>query len=264
MKVVILAGGFGSRISEESQSKPKPMITIGQQPILWHIMKGFSHHGFNEFVICAGYKQDIIKEYFANFYLHASDITFDFTHGERTLEVKKTNVEPWKITIADTGYDTMTAGRVKRIQKFIEDEPFILTYGDGVSDINPNDIVAFHKDHGGIVTLTGVRDQQRFGVLEIDKEGYVNNFREKHEGDSAYINGGYMVCEPAIFDHIGSSGIDPDGEDFSGVTLENLARENKLTCYKYNGFWMCMDTQRDRAKLEELWDSGNAPWKVWE
>lgn len=263
MKVVILAGGFGSRISEESHLKPKPMIEIGGRPILWHIMKCYEHFGFDDFVICAGYRQDVIKEYFADFYLHASDVSFDFRNGRHDIEVHDTTVDPWHVTVADTGYGTMTAGRINRIHRYVGDEPFMLTYGDGVSDVDPNAILDFHRRRGGIVTITGVILNQRFGMLDIDETGHIHSFREKRADDNALINGGFMVCEPEVFDYMGLSGKDPDQEDFSGVTLEYLARASKLTCYQHNGFWMCMDTVRDRQRLEELWASGAAPWKVW-
>ena len=262
MKVVILAGGFGSRISEESHLRPKPMIEIGRYPILWHIMKGYSHFGFNDFVICAGYRQDVIKEYFEDYFLHRSDVTFDFTNGQRDMVVHNTSVEPWRVTVADTGYATMTAGRINRIRPYVDDEPFMLTYGDGVSDVDPNDILAFHRASGAIVTLTAVKASQRFGVLDIDDGGCVGDFREKSDSDDAYINGGFMVCEPGVFDVINQRE-DPDGDDFSGVTLEALARSGKLSAYRYDGFWSCMDTQRDMQQLIALWNAGNAPWKVW-
>ena len=263
MKVVILAGGFGSRISEESHLRPKPMIEIGERPILWHIMKIYSAYGFNDFVICAGYKQHIIKEYFADFFLHASDVTFDYTNGERSVEVHNTSVEPWRVTVADTGYDTKTAGRIKRIRKYVGDEPFMLTYGDGVAALDPHKVINYHEKAGGMVTLTGARVIQRFGVLDITEGGLVGDFREKRNDDDGYINGGFMVCEPEVFDYIGTSGVDPDDEDFSGVTLEGLAARGSLTAYRFDGFWMCMDTQRDKDRLEALWDEGSAPWKVW-
>ena len=263
MKVAILAGGFGSRISEESQFRPKPMIEIGGRPILWHIMKGFSHFGFNDFIICAGYKQDIIKNYFNEYFLHSSDVTFDFRDGDKKVEIHETAAEPWRVTVADTGYSTMTAGRIKRIQKYVGDEPFFLTYGDGVSDVNPNDVFEYHRKAGGIVTLTGVILNQRFGVLEMNDSGRVDAFREKHDTTDSFINGGYMVVEPEVFDYIGEDGCGGDTEDFSGITLERLADAGKLTCYPYRGFWSCMDTQRDKQQLEEMWKSGSAPWKVW-
>ncbi len=263
MKVVILAGGFGSRISEESHLKPKPMIEIGERPILWHIMKGYSHFGFNDFVICAGYKQQAIKTYFNDYFLHTSDVTFDYRDGAKDIEIHSTTAEPWRVTVADTGLNTFTAGRIKRIQKYVGNEPFLLTYGDGVSDVDPNDIIAFHRAHGAVVTLTGVIVSQRFGVLDVDDTGMVGSFREKRTADEALINGGFMVCEPEVFDYIGADGEDGTTEDFSGVTMERLALEGKLACYPHHGFWSCMDTQRDKNRLEELWNSGHAPWKVW-
>ena len=265
LKVVILAGGLGSRISEESHLRPKPMIEIGGKPILWHIMKGFSHFGFNDFVICAGYKQDVIKTYFNDYFLHNSDVTFDYRGGHKNVEVHSTVAEPWCVTVADTGYDTQTAGRIKRIQKYVGDEPFLLTYGDGVSTVNPNDIIATHGRLGGVVTITGVILSQRFGVLDIDSDGKISSFREKRDADNALINGGFMVVEPEVFDYIGINGENENGdaEDFSSVTLERLANDGKLTVHSHTGFWRCMDTQRDKQQLENLWDSGEAPWKVW-
>lgn len=263
MKVVILAGGFGSRIAEESHLRPKPMIEIGGRPILWHIMKGYSHFGYNDFVVCAGYKQQIIKTYFNDYFLHASDVTFDYRDGTKDVEVHSTSVEPWRVTVADTGLNTQTAGRVARIHKYVGNEPFMLTYGDGVTDADPNDILAFHKAHGGVVTIMGTIFNQRFGVLDIDERGRVGAFREKRAEDNALINGGFMVCEPEVFDYIGQHGSDPDSEDFSGMTLERLATDGALTCYPYLGFWRCMDTQRDKNQLEDLWDAHKAPWKVW-
>ena len=263
MKVVILAGGLGSRISEESHLKPKPMIEIGNRPILWHIMSGYTHFGFDDFVICAGYKQDKIKEYFNSLYLYASDIAFDFRGGSKSVEIMSTEIEPWRVTIADTGLATQTAGRIKRVRKYVGDETFMLTYGDGVSNVDPEDILDFHKREGGLLTITAVRPQQRFGVLDIEETGQVVSFHEKRSEYGSYVNGGFMVCEPEIFDIIGSSGIAADDEDFSSVTMERLAREGKVTAYRHDGFWMCMDTRRDRQQLEELWAKGDAPWKVW-
>ena len=264
MKVVILAGGLGSRISEESQFKPKPMIEIGGKPILWHIMKGYSHYGFTDFVICAGYKQQVIKTYFNDYFLNTSDITFDYRDGSKDIEIHSTVAMPWRVTIADTGLETQTAGRIKRIQKYIGNESFLLTYGDGVSTVDPNAVIAHHNKVGGVVTVTGVVMNQRFGVLDIEEGDRVNSFREKRSEDNAYINGGFMVAEPEVFSYIGEDGQDGLTEDFSSVTLEHLAAEGKLTVYPYEGFWRCMDTQRDKQQLEQLWASGNAPWKVWE
>lgn len=258
MKVVILAGGYGSRISEESHLRPKPMIEIGGQPIMWHIMKYYSSFGFDDFVICAGYKQHVIKEYFADYYLRASDVTFDYRGSGETLEVHDTHAEPWRVTVADTGRDTQTGGRIRRIRRYVGDESFMLTYGDGLSDIDLNALLAYHEREGGTVTLTGVDVAQRFGVLDMDHEGRIKAFREKSDVDDAAINGGFMVVEPEIFgERLG------DADDFSKVALEDLAAKGKLTCYRHTGFWKCMDTQRDREILEEIWSSGNAPWKVW-
>ena len=258
MKVVILAGGLGTRISEESHLKPKPMIEIGGKPILWHIMKEYSNYGFNEFIICCGYKQYIIKEWFADYYLHNSDVTFDFSNGGDMI-VHNNMAEPWKVTLIDTGLNTMTGGRVKRIKDYVGDETFMLTYGDGVCDINIKDLLAFHKEHGKIATMTAVHVGQRFGVLDINKEdGTINAFREKSENDGSRINAGYMVLEPKIFDFI-----EGDTTIFEKEPLEKAANLGELVAYKHDGYWQCMDTKREMEKLEELWDSGNAPWKSW-
>lgn len=257
MKVVLLAGGFGTRISEESHLKPKPMIEIGGQPILWHIMKIYSSFGFKEFIICAGYKQHIIKEYFADYFLHTSDVTFDFTNNNEMI-IHHNSAEPWKVTIVDTGLNTMTGGRVKRIQKYIGDETFMLTYGDGVSDVDVAKLVEFHKNHGKLATMTAVTVGQRFGVLDIDKAGSISSFREKNDMDGGVINGGYMVLEPKIFDYIAG-----DRTVFEKEPLEKVAKDEQLMAYRHNGFWQCMDTQRDKMQLEELWESGKAPWKIW-
>ncbi len=256
MKVVLLAGGFGTRISEESHLKPKPMIEIGDQPILWHIMKHYSSYGYNEFIICAGYKQHLIKQYFADYYLHRSDITFDFSNGgEMTIH---SNVsEPWKVTVVDTGLNTMTGGRVKRIQPYIGNEPFMLTYGDGVSDVDIGKLVAFHKAHGKLVTMTAIRPEGRFGVLDLEGNS-IKAFREKSQEDMGYINGGFMVLQPEIFDYI-----EGDSTIFERAPLEAVADKDELMAYRHDGFWQCMDTQRDKQKLEELWASGNAPWRNW-
>lgn len=258
MKTVILAGGLGSRISEESHLKPKPMIEIGDQPILWHIMKYYSAYGFNDFVICAGYKQHVIKEYFADYYLHSSDVTFDYTGDGESIEIHDSHAEPWRVTVADTGLNTQTGGRIRRIRKYVGDEPFMLTYGDGLSNVDLNKLLSFHNEQGGVVTLTGVDIAQRFGVLDMDALGHVTAFREKSDADNAAVNGGFMVVEPAIFDErLG------DEDDFSNVALENLAHKGKLTSYRHTGFWQPMDTQRDRNRLQEIWRSGKAPWKIW-
>ena len=257
MKVVILAGGFGTRITEESHLKPKPMIGIGERPILWHIMKEYSKYGFNEFVICLGYKAYVIKEYFSDYFLHTSDVTFDLTKNEMTVHDNYS--EPWKVTLVDTGLNTMTGGRIKRIQKYIGNEPFMLTYGDGVSDVNIDDLLKFHKAHGKIATLTAINVDQRFGVLDINSNNNIEAFREKNASDGALINGGYMVLQPEIFDYI-----DGDATVFEKKPLETLANKGELMAYKHEGFWKCMDTLRDKNQLEEMWNSGKAPWKVWE
>lgn len=258
MKVVILAGGYGTRISEESYLKPKPMIEIGDKPILWHIMKEYSHYGFNEFIICCGYKQHVIKEWFADYYLHTSDVTFDFTQHNR-MTVHNNVSEPWKVTLVDTGLDTMTGGRIKRIRKYVGDEPFMMTYGDGVSDIDMNKLLEFHKEHGRIATMTAVALEQRFGVLDIKDDATVTSFREKKKKDGNRINVGYMVLEPKIFDYIKD-----DTTVFEKEPLEKLAREKELVAYCHDGFWQCMDTKREMDKLNNMWAQGNAPWKVWE
>lgn len=257
MKVVILAGGFGTRISEESHLKPKPMIEIGGKPILWHIMKEYSYYGFNEFIICCGYKQHIIKEYFADYYLHNSDITFDFGL-ENKMTVHNNVAEPWKVTLIDTGLNTMTGGRIKRIQPYIGNETFMLTYGDAVSDVNIGELCRFHKEHGKIATLTAIKLDQRFGILEINGENTVESFREKSADDGARVNAGYMVLEPEIFRYI-----EGDKTVFEKEPLERLVSEGQLKAYSHNGYWQCMDTKREKDSLEALWDSGRAPWKKW-
>lgn len=258
MKVVLLAGGFGTRISEESHLKPKPMIEIGGKPILWHIMKEYSYYGFNDFIICAGYKQHVIKEWFADYYLHNSDITFDFRKGNE-LTIHNNVAEPWKVTIIDTGLNTMTGGRIKRIKPYVGDETFMMTYGDGVSDVNISELVKYHREHGKIATLTAVKVGQRFGVLDIDKENkLIRSFREKSQTDGARINAGYMVLEPQIFDYI-----DEDSTVFEKTPLERIAEISELVAYRHNGFWQCMDTQREKEQLEELIETVKAPWMVW-
>lgn len=258
MKVVLLAGGFGTRISEESHLKPKPMIEIGGKPILWHIMKYYSSFGHNDFIICAGYKQHVIKEWFADYYLHNSDVTFDFT-SENEMTVHKNVAEPWKVTIVDTGLNTMTGGRIKRIKKYVGDEPFMLTYGDGVCDVDLNALVEFHKEHGKIATLTAINIGQQFGVIEVDKDGTIEKFREKSDGDGSLINAGYMVLNPEIFDYI-----EGDSTIFEKKPLEAVAKKRELNAFMHKGFWQCMDTKRDMEKLEQLLADGEAPWKVWE
>ena len=258
MKVVILAGGFGTRISEESHLKPKPMIEICEQPILWHIMKEYSHYGFNEFIICLGYKGYVIKEYFADYFLHTSDVTFDISNNE--MIVHYNHAEPWKVTLIDTGLETMTGGRIKKIQKYINNETFMLTYGDGLCDIDIRKLVEFHKSHKKIATMTAINVGQRFGVLDINQQDIIQSFREKNDLDGSWINGGYMVLNPRVFDYIG----DDDSIVFEQDPLEKLSQNGQLVAYKHQGFWQCMDTQRDKMKLEKLWKTGNAPWKVWE
>lgn len=256
MKVVILAGGFGTRISEESYLKPKPMIEIGEMPILWHIMKLYSHYGYNEFVICAGYKQHVIKEWFADYYLHNTDITFDLQTNSMT--VHNNYSEAWKVTVVDTGLNTMTGGRIKRIQKYIGTEPFLLTYGDGVSDVNITETVEWHKKHGKMLTVCAYNAEQRFGVMNIDEKGIITDFREKAQNDGGLINIGFMVCEPEIF-----ALIDGDKTVFERETLVQVAEKREMMAYRHNGFWQCMDTIRDKHKLEDMWASGKAPWKLW-
>lgn len=257
MKVVLLAGGFGTRISEESHLKPKPMIEVGEKPILWHIMKIFSHYGYHEFIVCLGYKQYVVKEFFADYFLHTSDVTYDLVTGG--MEVHNNYSEPWKVTLVDTGLNTMTGGRVKRIKEYVGNEPFLLTYGDGVADIDVNALVKFHQSHGKTGTLTAVNVGQKFGVLDIDSSNGIKAFREKSQTDGSMINGGFMVMNPEIFDYI-------DGDDtvFEREPLEALSKRGELMAYTHEGFWRCMDTQRDKMQLEEMWRKGNAPWKIWD
>jgi len=258
LKVVLLAGGFGTRISEESEFKPKPMVEIGGKPILWHIMKEYSYYGFNDFIICAGYKQEYIKEWFANYFLYTSDIRFDYSDGKGTMQVLEPHTEPWHVTVVDTGLHTMTGGRIKRIQKYIGDEPFFMTYGDGVCDVNIKDLLAFHQSHGKIATLTAVQQEQQKGVLNIGPDNAVKNFREKNIVDGASINAGYMVLQPEIFSYL-------TGDDciFEREPLEKLAAEGQLMSYKHKGFWQCMDTKREMDILQKLIDSEQAPWIKW-
>lgn len=253
MKAVILAGGFGTRISEESHLKPKPMIEIGGKPILWHIMKWYSRFDINEFIICAGYKQDVIKEWFANYFIHTSDITFDFTNG-RDIIVHSKHAEPWKVTVVDTGLNTMTGGRIKRIKDYVGNEPFCMTYGDGVSDVNIESLIEFHKKNGHIATLTGIIPEGRFGIMDLQGDS-IQSFREKSKEDTGWINSGFMVLEPEIFEYLSG-----DECIFEREPLERLAQEGQLDCYKHDGFWQCMDTLRDKEKLEKIWASGEAPW----
>lgn len=257
MKVVLLAGGFGTRISEESQYKPKPMIEIGGMPILWHIMKEYSHYGHNDFIICAGYKQHMIKEWFADYFLHTSDITFDFTEQNKII-VHNQHTEPWKVTVVDTGLNTMTGGRIKRIQKYVGNEPFMMTYGDGVCDVNINKLLEFHKSHGKLATLTAVMLEQSKGILDLGSDNAVKSFREKSSLDRAPINAGYMVLEPKVFNYL-----DGDNCVFERKPLEKLAADGQLMSYVYKGYWQCMDTRKEMMDLEALWKTGKAPWKSW-
>lgn len=257
MKAVILAGGYGTRLSEETGVRPKPMVEIGERPILWHIMKIYSTHGINEFIICCGYKAHVIKEYFSNYFLYMSDITFDMTQNK--MKVHKNGVEPWKVTLVDTGDGTMTGGRLKRVRQHIGNESFCFTYGDGVSDINITELIAFHRSQGTLATLTAVQPEGRFGTFTLaGGQNKITRFREKPQGDGASINGGFFVLEPQVIDYI-----DGDETVWEREPLERLAREGQLSAYRHCGFWHPMDTLRDKNDLEALWHSGNAPWKIW-
>ena len=257
MKAVILAGGFGSRLSEETSLKPKPMVEIGGKPILWHIMKIYSSHGINDFVILLGYKGYYIKEYFANYFLHQSDVTIDLK--DNNIEVINNSSEPWKVTLLDTGINTMTGGRIKRAQKYLGEEPFMLTYGDGVADINIKELLKFHKSHGKSLTMTSAQPDGRFGALEIDEDNKVNEFKEKPKGDGSWINAGYFVCEPNVLDFINEG----DATIFEQSPLKNLAKRGEILTYKHNSFWMPMDTLRDKKVLNDLWLNNKALWKSW-
>lgn len=257
MKAVILAGGLGTRISEESHLKPKPMIEIGGRPILWHIMKLYAYYGYHDFIICAGYKQHVIKEWFADYYLHNTDVTFDLKAN--SVEVHSNYSEPWRVTVVDTGLNTMTGGRVKRIQKYVGEEPFLLTYGDGVSDVDLAELVKFHREHKKYCTMTAASVGQRFGIVEVDEESGVEGFREKDEADGSLVNVGFMVCEPEVFGYL-----EGDQTVLEKEPLENLSRDGQLMAYRHKGFWQCMDTLREKEKLEAMWESGQAPWKVWD
>jgi glucose-1-phosphate cytidylyltransferase len=257
MKVVILAGGLGTRLSEETDIRPKPMVEIGGMPILWHIMKIYSYSGFNEFVLLLGYKGYYVKEYFANYFLHQSDVTIELKNGK--MEVLNNSSEPWKITLLDTGMDTMTGGRIKRAQKFIGDNRFMLTYGDGVTDANIKDILKFHNSHGKALTMTSVQPDGKFGSLNISEENKVTSFQEKPKGDGGWINAGFFVCEPKVFNYIK----DGDSTVFEQSPLQNLAQDNEIYTYRHNGFWKPMDTLKDKNDLNLLWNNNNAPWKVW-
>lgn len=259
MKVVLLAGGFGTRISEESVFKPKPMVEIGGHPILWHIMKEYAYYGHNEFIICAGYKQEYIKQWFTDYFIMNSDISFDYRNGENEMIVHDTHLEPWKVTIVDTGLNTMTGGRIKRIQKYVGNEPFFMTYGDGVCDVDVSKLLAFHKGHGKIATLTAVLQDQSKGVLDIGGDNAVKSFREKSISDGAPINAGYMVLNPEIFNYL-----EGDTTVFEKEPLENLAKEGQLMSYMHHGYWQCMDSIREKNELEKLISGGKAPWMKWE
>jgi glucose-1-phosphate cytidylyltransferase len=258
MKVLLLAGGFGTRLSEETDIRPKPMVEIGGKPILWHIMKTYSEYGFNEFVVLLGYKGYYIKEYFSNYFLHQSDVTIDMSDG--SMEIHNSSSEPWKVTLLDTGLHSMTGTRIKKAQKFIGENPFLLTYGDGVSDINISELVEFHKAHGKAMTMTSTQPAGRFGALDIDESNQVNVFKEKPKGDGSWINAGYFVCEPKVFDYIMSG----DSIVFEQEPLQNIAKEGELMTFKHNGFWKPMDSLKDKNDLNTLWDNNNAPWKVWD
>lgn len=255
MKVVILAGGMGTRLSEETDIRPKPMVEIGQRPILWHIMKSYSHYGLNDFVICLGYKGYVLKEYFANYFLHQSDVTFDLRSNK--MEIHQQSVEPWKVTLVDTGADTMTGGRIKRIKEYVQNEDFCLTYGDGVADVDIGKLIEFHRKHGKLGTITATRPPGRFGALKLT-DTKVDRFEEKPDGDGGWINGGFFVCKPGVFELI-----ENDETTWERQPLETMAAKSQLHAYKHAGFWHPMDTIRDKNVLEGLWQSGKAPWKVW-
>jgi glucose-1-phosphate cytidylyltransferase len=257
MKVVILAGGFGTRLSEATNLIPKPMVEIGGKPILWHIMKTYAEHGITEFVVCCGYKGYIIKEWFANYFLHTSDVTFDLANNQ--MEVHNSQSESWKVTLVDTGLNTMTGGRIKKVQKYIGNEPFLLTYGDGVTDLNISETIKFHKKAGKLLTVTAYKPQGKFGSLEINESGIVTSFTEKPAGDGNWINAGYFICQPEVFDYIG----DEDSVIFEKIPLENIAKDGEMASYKHQGFWKPMDILRDNIELNEMWDNNKAPWKIW-
>lgn len=257
MKVVILAGGKGTRISEETEVLPKPMVEIGGKPLLWHIMKIYSSYGFNEFIICLGYKGYLVKEYFSHYFTHMSDITIDLSKNETKIHV--TASEPWKITLVDTGLDTMTGGRLKRVQKYVRNGTFLLTYGDGLSDVNMRKLTDFHRKSKSLATLTAIQNAGRFGVLDLNSKAKVTSFLEKPKDEGGWINGGFFVLESGVFDFITNN----DAAVWEREPLENLAKAGRLSAYKHNGFWKCMDTLRDKFELERIWQTGKAPWKVW-
>jgi len=257
MKVVILAGGMGTRLSEETDMKPKPMTEIGLKPMLWHIMKIYSHYGFNDFVLCLGYKGYMIKEYFANYFLHQADVTIDLK--KNCMQVHHGKAEPWKVTLVDTGLSTMTGGRIKRVQEYIGDKPFMLTYGDGVADVDLKKLIAYHKKQGKLATMTAIQNLGRFGAIEMNSAGTVSSFQEKPMGDGAWINGGFFVLQPEVFKYLK----DGDATIWERGPMEGLARDGQLCAYQHNGFWKCMDTLRDKTELEKFWQSEKAPWKLW-
>jgi len=257
MKVLILAGGYGTRLTEETVLKPKPLVEIGNKPILWHIMKTYSFYGYNEFVILCGFKSFMIKEFFANYFLHQSDVTFDLRNNEMNIHNNKS--EPWKVTLLDTGLETLTGGRVKRAQEYVGNEPFMLTYGDGVADINIDELVSFHKGHGKHITMTAVQPEGRFGALNLSENNKIVQFKEKPKGDGSWINGGFFVCQPEVFDYI----TEGDKSIFERKPLELLANEGEMYAFKHHGFWLPMDTMRDKNQLCEMWENNNALWKVW-
>lgn len=259
MKVVILAGGFGTRIAEETDQRPKPLIEIGNKPIIWHIMKCYSYYGYNDFIICAGYKQDVMKKWFADYFLYQSDVTFDYTNHGKNMIIHENKCEPWRVTVVDTGISTMTGGRIKRVEKYVNNETFMLTYGDGVCDVNIKKLIGFHKSNNKVATLTAVMQEQQKGVLNIDGTNAVKSFREKNIKDSVPINAGFMVLEPTIFDYLKD-----DTTVFEREPLERLAGEGELMSYLHYGFWQCMDNKREMDILNNLISSGNAPWIKWE
>lgn len=258
MKAVILAGGLGTRLSEATHLIPKPMVEIGGKPILWHIMKTYSYYGIKEFIVCCGYKGYVIKEWFANYFLHTSDVTFDLKNN--SMIVHDCHAEDWKVTLVDTGLETMTGGRIKRIQKYVGNETFLLTYGDGVTDLNIADTIKYHQETGKVLTVTAYKPQGKFGALNLDEVGNVTSFTEKPAGDGSWINAGYFVCEPKVFDYI----TEGDSTIFEKAPLENIAKDGGMNSFKHEGFWKPMDILRDNKELNEMWDSGKAPWKVWE
>jgi glucose-1-phosphate cytidylyltransferase len=258
MKAVILAGGYGTRLSEETSVRPKPMVEIGEKPILWHIMKIYSHYGINDFIVCCGYKGYIIKEYFSNYFLHRSDVSFDLKKNE--IKIHQNGVEPWKVTLVDTGEGTMTGGRLKRVRDYVDDDTFCLTYGDGVTNLNITNLIEFHKSHENIATVTAVQPTGRFGAFRLEANEYkINSFREKPKQDDVWINGGYFVLEPAVFDYI-----EGDETVFEREPMEQLAKSGELCAFRHDSFWQCMDTLRDKNVLEDLWNTKDCPWRIWQ